>query len=112
MRWMFIAAGLLAAASAIGLIAAWGRWYGKKQKGEVSLAATVKRVTLNGECGPMVSFVCQSGEVRFAVPREIARQLEPGERGVLTHQGNQFIYFVSREDLLGPAMNTSLAKVS
>lgn len=110
MRWMFIAAGLLAAASAIGILAFWSR--SKKQKGEVSLAATVKRVCLNGEQGPMASFVCQSGEVQFMIPREIARQLEPGERGVLTYQGGQFIYFVSKEDLLGPAVNTGLAKVS
>ena len=112
MKWMLIAAGLLAAVSALALMAAWGRWFGKKNRSEVSLAATVKRVTLSGETGSMASFVYQGGVMNFSIPREIARQLNPGDRGVLTYQGSDFVYFVSKERLMERTGEPALAKVS
>ena len=108
MRWMFIAVGVLAMASAIGVMVAWDRFTGGKKKCEISLAATVKRVWNSEETGPMVSFVSQNGELSFPVSSEIARQLNPGERGVLTYQGKRFIYFVSKEEL----QNMNLASAS
>ncbi len=112
MKWMFIAAGLLAAVLALTLMAAWGRWFGKKNRSEVSLAATVKRVTFSGEAGPMASFVYQGGVMDFSIPREIAKQLNPGDRGVLTYQGSEFVYFVSKDKLMECSGEPVLARVS
>lgn len=112
MKWMFVVAGLLAAGSAVALMAAWSRWFGKKTQGEVSLAATVKRVTMAGDAGPMASFVYQGGVMNFLIPREIAKQLNPGDRGVLTYQGGDFVYFVSKEELMECSGSQPLAKVS
>lgn len=112
MRWMFIAVGLLAMASAVSVMAAWNRITDKKQKCEISMAATVKRVWESKETGPMVSFVSQNGELSFPISSEIARQLNPGERGVLTYQEKKFVYFVSKEKLMNVSAVESLASVS
>lgn len=111
MRWMWIMMGLLAGAAALALLGAWGRKVRRGTKGEVSLMATVKRIALTGENGPAVCFVSCGQELSFAVPREIARQLRPGQRGVLTFSGREFVYFVPKEELF-PTEESGLPQVS
>ena len=43
--------------------------------------------------------------------REIARQLRPGQRGVLTFSGREFVYFVPKEELF-PQEEGGLPQVS
>lgn len=112
MRWMWIIGGILAGASALAILSAWGRKVRRSTKGEVSLMATVKRIALTGETGPAVCFVSRGQELHFAVPREIARQLRPGQRGVLTFTGREFVYFVPREELFPTEESDGLAQVS
>ena len=111
MRWMWIMMGLLAGAAALTLLGAWSRKVRRTSKGEVSLMAAVKRVSLPGEAGPAVCFVSRGQELSFAVPREIARQLRPGQRGVLTFSGREFVYFVPKEELF-PQEEGGLPQVS
>lgn len=112
MRWMLIGLGLLAAISAIGLIGLCSKGKKKHGKGETSIVATVKRVMMEGTQASLVIFVFQGREMRFALPQEIARQLQPGERGILTFQGERFVYFVSRQDLLTEQTEDQLSWVS
>jgi len=86
MKWMLIVSGLLAACAAFALLRAWAG-KGKSNKGEVSLMATVKRILTNGEGQYRGVFIARGQEVEFAIPAHIARQLQPGERGVLTYRG-------------------------
>ena len=113
MRWIFIAVGLLAAASAIGLIGLCSdRTRKKRTKHSVSIAATVSRILPGGENGPVADFLCRGDVIRFSVPREIARQLRPGERGVLTYRDSSFIYFVPKENFFEEPAEKVLPVVS
>ena len=99
MRWMWIMAGAAAACVALGLLALFTRRAGRSGRGEVSVMATVRRVNLAGPQGPMVSFALpRDKELRFRLPGSLARELAPGQRGVLTYRGQEFIYFVRREE--------------
>ena len=107
MRWMWIAAGVAAACAALGLFAFWTRRTGRSGRGEVSVMATVRRVNLAGPQGPMVSFALpRDKELRFRLPSAMARELAPGQSGVLTYRGQEFVYFVRRE---GPDENAAQA---
>lgn len=112
MRWMFIGLGLLAAVTAIGLVGLCSKGKKSRGKGEISIVATVKRIMMDGAQGPIASFVFQGKEMRLSLPREIARQLQAGDRGILTYRGEQFIYFVSRQDVLGESASEELSWVS
>lgn len=104
MRWMWIAAGVAAACAAVGLLALWTRRAGRSGRGEVSVMATVRRVNLAGPQGPVVTFALQrEKELRFRLPGSLARELAPGQRGVLTYRGQEFVYFVRREEPDGRA---------
>ena len=111
MKWMLIVSGVLAACAAFALLRAWAA-RGKSAKGEVSLMATVKRILTNGEGSYKGVFIARGQEVEFALPPSIARQLQPGERGVLTHRGNEFVYFVPRQQLFEAEGEGQLRAVS
>lgn len=99
MRWMWIVAGAAAACAALVLFAIWTRRAGRSGRGEVSVMATVRRVNLAGPQGPVVSFALpRDRELRFRMPGSLARELAPGQSGVLTYRGQEFVYFVRRED--------------
>lgn len=98
MKWMLIVAGLLAAGTAVMLLSVWGK-RSKTPKGEVSLMACVKRVFQDEKGTMMAVFVARGQEMRFSVPGDIGRQLMPGERGVLTYRGGEFVYFVPRQQM-------------
>ena len=112
MRWMWIIPGLLMALAAIGLIGVWGRRFRRPAKGEVSLMATVKRVAASGADREPVTFEARGQEIALTVPEHLARQLFPGQRGVLTYSGTEFIYFVPREELFTDDGTEGLAQVS
>ena len=111
MKWMLIVSGLLAACAAFALLRAWAG-KGKSNKGEVSLMATVKRILPNGEGQYRGVFIARGQEVEFAIPAHIARQLQPGERGVLTYRGGEFVYFVPRQQLFEAEGESQLRAVS
>lgn len=50
--------------------------------------------------------------MEFAIPAHIARQLQPGERGVLTYRGGEFVYFVPRQQLFEAEGESQLRAVS
>lgn len=99
MRWMWIVAGIAAAGAAVGLLAFFTKRAARTGRGEVSVMATVSRVNLAGPQGPTVCFMLpRQKELRLRLPAAIARELAPGQRGVLTYRGQEFIYFVHREE--------------
>ena len=112
MRWMWIIPGLVMALAAIGLVGAWGRRFRRRARGEVSLMAAVKRVAASGADRVPVTFVARGQEISLAVPEHLARQLFPGQRGVLTYSGSDFIYFVPREELFSDEGAEGLPLVS
>ncbi len=99
MRWMWIVAGIAAAGAAVGLLALFTRRMSRMGRGEVSIMATVSRVNLAGPQGPTACFMLpRQRELKFRLPSALARELAPGQRGVLTYRGQEFIYFVRREE--------------
>ena len=99
MRWMWIAAGIAAAGAAVGLLSFFTRRAARLGRGEVSVMAMVSRVNLAGAQGPTACFMLpRQRELRFRLPAALARELAPGQRGVLTYRGQEFIYFVRREE--------------
>lgn len=113
MRWMWIVLGLMMGLAALGLIGIWGRRLRRPAaRGEVSLMAAVKRVGMGGEASLPVCFVARGQEIALAVPSALARQLHPGQRGVLTYSGKEFVYFVPREELFGDEGQGDLLQVS
>lgn len=112
MRWMWIIPGLVMALAALCLIAVWGRRIRRPSNGEISLMATVKRVAAAGADRVPVTFVARGQEIALTVPEHLARQLFPGQRGVLTYSGSEFIYFVPREELFCDDGSEGLLQVS
>lgn len=99
MKLVLIGAGLIAAVLAVTVMAVWRSWAKKDHRAEISISAKVRNVEWSGQNEPMVCFETQNGLQRLEVPAELAQQLVPGEYGVLTHQGDRFIYFVSKKQL-------------
>lgn len=98
MRWMWILGGIAAACAALGLLAFWTRRAARSSRGETSVMATVRRVNLAGPQGPVASFALpREKELQLRLPAAMARELAPGQRGVLTYRGREFVYFIHRE---------------
>ena len=112
MQWMFVISGLAAGVAAVALLSAWRSKARRTTKGEVSQMATVKRVTFDADKGPMAQFMVDGQEFTFAIGKEFARQLLAGQRGVLTYQGREFVYFVPREELFPTNSGQRLPQVS
>ena len=112
MRWMWIIPGLLMAVAAVCLLRAWSQKGRRAHKGEISLMAAVKRVAAAGGAVVPVTFVARGQEIALPVPQNLARQLRPGLRGVLTYAGSEFIYFVPREELFDGEGDAHLPQVS
>lgn len=112
MRWMWIIPGLLMALAAIGLIGLWGRRFRRSGRGEISQMATVKRVSVGSADQVTVVFAARGQELALAVPAHLARQFFAGQRGVLTYNGSDFIYFVPREELFREDEPAGLPQVS
>ena len=112
MQWMFVISGLAAGVAAVALLGAWRKKSRRATKGEVSQMATVKRVSLDAEKGPIAQFVSDGQEFNFTISKEFARQLVAGQRGVLTYQGHEFVYFVPREEMFPKTGGQRLPQVS
>ncbi len=101
MRWMLGAVGIAAAAMAVLIIRLWNRRGSKKPRGEVSVVAAVQRKGHLEDGRSALEFVELNGEkYRFAVPENVAQELEVGQQGVLTFQKGEFVYFVRKENLI------------
>lgn len=97
MNWMWIATGLVAALAAMVVLRIFTVKMRKQQKTEISIMATVKRVVTSKQEGMKGIFIACGQEIEFVIPAEIARQLQPGEKGILTYRGTEFVYFVPRQ---------------
>ncbi len=98
MNWMLIVSGVAAAVVAFALLGLWSN-KSKAPKGEVSMMATVKRIFESKSGELMGIFIARGQEMEFSVPSDIGRQLQAGERGVLTFRGEEFVYFVPRQQM-------------
>lgn len=100
MRMVLLGIGFAAAVLAIFIIRMWNSRAGRQGRGEVSVVAQIKGTGHMQDGRPAAEFVGLDQAVyRFTVPEAVAHELQPGQQGVLTFQGNQFIYFVRKETL-------------
>lgn len=96
MKWVLIAAGVLMAASAMGIFMAYATSKACKSKKQVSRMAKVNRVGYSHSGEAIAEFLLGEQTMQFVIPDQMGQELKPGQQGILTHRGNEFVYFVPR----------------